>query len=63
MSDNYRYNLWDEVYKLQNKEMDDFNGIIEALREIYNQIETINPEKNEHTSETEINQENSTISM
>lgn len=53
MSDNYRYNLWDEVWKLQNREVDNFSCIVEALKEKYKQIEKIDFKKQKYKPKKE----------
>lgn len=56
MSDNNKYSLWDEVYKLQNKETNNFNNIVEALREICERMK-----KDECKPKKEKNQEKNII--
>ena len=53
MSDNYRYNLWDEVWKLRNREVDNFSCIVEALKEKYKQIEKIDFKKQKYKPKKE----------
>ena len=53
MGDNNKYSLWDEVHKLQNKETNDFSGIVEALREICEQMEKVNFKKDEYKPKRE----------
>ena len=53
MSDNYRYNLWDEVWKLRNREVDNFSCIVEALKEKYKQIEKIGFKKQKYKPKKE----------